>query len=122
MTILGIGVDIENSLRFKTRPYDNHEHFYNKIFSKQEIKYCLSKSRPYIHFSGKFSAKEAVLKASQEQGLGFKDIEILNSEENNAPYVLIRGKAETNILISISHSGLHSIAFSIINKRGENND
>jgi len=117
MSIKNIGVDIEDSLRFKQKDYSENKHFYEKIFSEKEIKYCLGKSKPYIHFSGKFSAKEALIKAMSNK-LDFKDIEVLN-DETGKPSIYIKNVLKTNILLSISHTNSDAIAFVVI-KETEN--
>ena len=36
-----IGIDISSVKKFKTKPFDKNESFYQKIFSESEIEYCL---------------------------------------------------------------------------------
>jgi len=115
MEIHGIGIDTEEIHRFKAKPYSKNKNFYEKIFSKKEIEYCLKKSKPYLHFTGKFCGKEAIIKASKKTILNLKNIEILNSK-NGEPYVKINNKKEQNILVSISHNNSIAAAFSIIHK------
>ena len=51
----GYGVDSSHSLR---------DYFItHKIYSDTEIHYCNTNSKPYIHLSGKYAAKEAIKKA-----------------------------------------------------------
>jgi holo-[acyl-carrier protein] synthase len=62
--ILGIGIDSVNIERFN----QYHEHsgeMLLKIFSQQEIDYCLSKPQPAVHFAARFAAREAFFKAYQ---------------------------------------------------------
>ena len=38
----GIGIDIVKVSRFKNKPYLSNKKFYSKIFTNNEIKYCLN--------------------------------------------------------------------------------
>jgi len=73
---LKIGVDIEETKRFLDNTYDNRKTFYEKIFTKNEIKYCLSKVNSHLHFAVRFCAKEAAIKAMDNQKISLQDIEI----------------------------------------------
>ena len=37
--------------------------FIDRIYTKHEQEYCNSKSKPEIHYAGRFAAKEAIIKA-----------------------------------------------------------
>ena len=114
------GVDIVDVSRIKKSIEDYKEKFLDKIFSKDEQMYCLSKSNPYIHFSGKFAAKEAVIKAvlnaENIKKISFSSIYIFN-ENNGAPIVKIKELPDINVKISISHTETQAIAFAIYDKR-----
>ena len=62
----GIGIDIVNVEQFREKNYSENIKFYQKIFSHNEIEYCLKFTDPYPHFAGKFALKEAVLKSISE--------------------------------------------------------
>ena len=113
----GIGVDIEIVERFRKRPYEKNRKFYKRIFTEKEIKYCLRKRDPYPHFTGRFAAKEAFIKAVNSiDGLYFKDIEVLNSESGK-PYLKLKKQSKvspSSIFLSISHTEFHAISFVII--------
>jgi len=76
-----IGVDIEDISRFSKLSYTSKKSFYDKIFTKKEIKYCLSKKNPYPHFTVRFCAKEATIKALENSNLSLKEIEIKMKNE-----------------------------------------
>lgn len=62
--ILGIGIDSVDISRFDE--YHTHDHtFLEKLFSPQEIAYCLSQPKPAQHFASRFAAREAFFKAHQ---------------------------------------------------------
>ena len=113
------GVDIVDVDRTKSSIEKYQDKFLSKVFNKEEQDYCNSKSNPFIHFSGKFAAKEAVMKAVLSSKklslLGLKDISIKN-DKSGAPIVYIRGRSEKSIDISISHTNDTAIAFAILKK------
>jgi len=114
------GVDIVDVTRIKKSIENYKEKFLDKIFSKDEQHYCFSKFNPYIHFSGKFAAKEAVIKSVLSSGevktISFSNISIFN-EDNGAPKVKIKNLPEADIKISISHTERQAIAFAIYDKK-----
>ena len=116
----GIGNDIIEIGRIR-KTIDKHgAHFYNKIFTKKELDYCLSYKDPAFSLAGRFSVKESIAKAV---GTGFGphlswlDIEILN-DKNGKPYPQFSKSFNQTfnnpkILISISHSKLHATSVAI---------
>lgn len=112
--IKGIGIDIVNVNRFRKKPYTKNKTFYNKIFSDSEIKYCLSKKDPYIHFSGKFAAKESLIKALGIK-IELKNIIIVNQNDGS---VKVKSNLFSNkvVLVSISHEKDYAIALAFVEK------
>ena len=121
-----VGVDIVNIQRI-SKNIDDSDNFIIRAFSKEEIKYCNSKQNPSFHFAGKLAGKEAVSKALEmtwDEGIVWKDIEILN-DKKNLPKVFLHGQAKNvankrkirNIKISISHEKDYAIAFVMISGR-----
>jgi len=102
-----IGVDIEDVSRFSSKKYEQKKSFYTKIFTKQEIDYCLKKSNPYPHFTARFCAKEATIKALKNKKIKLFEIEI--TVKNNEP-ILNLPKARKGF-ISLSHTEKYAIAF-----------
>ena len=117
--MISIGTDIIKTKRVKKLINEKGDVFLKKIFTSKEIAYCTSNSNPYIHFSGKYAAKEAVKKALLSNSLidkiSLKDIEILN-KNNKAPYVIIKDMMELNYNVSVSHEDEYAIAFVVIEK------
>ena len=118
--ILGIGNDIIEIERIR-KSIDTHGlRILSKLFTTKEQDYCLKHKDPVPHFAGRFSAKEAIVKAL---GTGFGehaswlDIEILN-EPNGKPTVHFSNAMEarlkgTTVMVSISHCQLYVTAFAI---------
>ena len=105
----GIGIDIVDINRFKETPYKEKITFYEKIFDKKEIEYCLQFKDPYPHFAGKFAVKEAVIKSIPDK-IPFLDIKTSNSK--HGPIVSIVGNLvkKYSFLVSISHEKEYAIA------------
>lgn len=108
--IQSVGVDIEEISRFSRNRYENKKPLYNKIFSQDEIKYCLSKKDPYPHFTVRFCAKEATIKALHNKKFSLRDIEIRMI--NNVPSLDLPTNGRG--LVSLSHTKKYAIAFVII--------
>jgi holo-[acyl-carrier protein] synthase len=129
MDIIGIGTDITECLRI-ARVIERHgELFIGRIYTADEIQYCQSRRQATQHFTGRWAAKEAVLKAMGTgwvKGISWRDIEILN-EPSGQPVVELRGGAEkvarglgiTRMLVSISHCHTHATAYAIAVGEGD---
>lgn len=120
MKILGMGVDIESVERFRGLNVESDSGFLNKIYAKEELKYCFSKKDPAQHLAVRFAGKEAVIKAISgisNKVHAFKDIIIMNTK-NGAPVVKIANKRKSNLSvhISFSHCKDKAIAFVIVSK------
>ena len=110
----GIGIDIVDIKKFKKITYSSKPHFYEKLFLKSEIDYCLRFKNSAERFAGKFAAKEAVLKSVSGK-ISFLDIE--TSHSNDKPIVKIRNKKQKySFLVSISHEKNFAISVVISKK------
>lgn len=81
--------------------------FKEKIFTPLEIEYAEKKKdiTKYLHYAGRFAAKEAVYKAISKlyPHVFLGEIEILNDLDNlNRPYVIIHNDDFKNLNIDIS--------------------
>ena len=103
-----IGIDIVEIERFRVKNYKKNKNFYEKIFAKSEIDYCLKFKDPYPHFAGKFAVKEAVIKSIPDK-IPFLDIKTSNSK--HGPIVSIVGNLvkKYSFLVSISHEKEYAI-------------
>ena len=107
-----VGIDLVEVDRIRTSYNRHHDRFLQRVFSDAEIAIILSRKAGKIAtMSGKFAAKEAVIKALDpffEAGEVFlKDIEILNTPSGK-PFVNLSEKLAgrmtgKKILLSISH-------------------
>jgi holo-[acyl-carrier protein] synthase len=113
MNELNIGTDIVEINRFRCKSLKSNKTFYNSIFTKSELRYCLKYSDPYPHLAGIFAAKESIMKCSNHL-LQMQEIEIIRGN-NRKPMALIRYKKKNiNAKISISHTEYLAIAVAIM--------
>ena len=105
-----IGIDIEEISRFSSKQYDTNKSFYNKIFTKHEIDYCIKKTNPHPHFTARFCAKEAAIKALKNKKINLHEIEIIMNE--NIPTLNLPIEKKANV--SLSHTETYAIAIVII--------
>jgi holo-[acyl-carrier protein] synthase len=111
--MVSIGIDIESTERFR-KTY-NDKTFISLVFTRREQEYCLKKKEPYISFTGKFCAKEAIIKATNKK-IAINSIEVLNEDSGN-PVVYLEGKKMKHILCSISHTEGFAVATAFIENR-----
>ncbi len=103
------------------------ESFAEEIFTAREREYCLARPDPYLHFAGRFAAKEACLKAlgAGMAGMGIDaalaEIEVV-PDRSGKPVLALSGWTEKmskkkkieQHTISISHSGGFAVASVIL--------
>jgi holo-[acyl-carrier protein] synthase len=97
--------------------------FSQEIFTGNEREYCLARPDPYIHFAGRFAAKEACLKALgtglSSSGIdgSLAEIEVV-ADKSGKPQLSLSGwtarigsrKKVCQHTVSISHSGDYAVA------------
>jgi len=115
----GVGIDLEEIGKFE-KALKTNKKFFARTFSKDEAKYCASKSNPAVCFAGTFAAKESVFKAANSFDDGPKkidDFEIVRSGAG-APFVrwvgsTPRKKNRPMVRVSISHAGDYAVALAV---------
>ena len=123
MQIIGIGTDITECTRIERMLVNHGESFKQRVFTAQEIEYCGKGKQAVQHFTGRWSAKEAILKAmgtGWSDGISWNDIEILN-EISGKPVVTLFNQTLMishqlgikEIQVSISHCNCHAVAFAV---------
>lgn len=116
--IKGTGVDITEVKRLRQAVEKWGELFLNRIFTEKELKNAKTRGSLYQHLAGRFAAKEAVFKALGNNGLSFKDIEVLNDREGKPYCSILNGKAGKAVVhISISHVKSYAVANAIITQK-----
>jgi len=123
MAIVGIGTDIVECLRIAQMIERHGELFLTRVYTQLEIGYCSSRKAATQHYSGRWAAKEAVLKAmgtGWSNGISWRDIEVRNDESGKPKIALGGGARDTcekmgihEMFISISHCRSHATAYAI---------
>jgi holo-[acyl-carrier protein] synthase len=121
--IYSIGTDIIDVSRIK-RAIERNERFVEKIYTDNEISYCMSKANKYESFAARFAAKEAVMKAigtGWDGYINWMDIEVLNTDMGK-PYIVtynatsdfVKAHSISRIHLSISHERNYALAYAIL--------
>ncbi|MCL2745453.1 MAG: holo-ACP synthase [Planctomycetaceae bacterium] len=123
MPITGLGTDIVECERIKQMLERHGEHFTQRVFTADEIRYCTEHKLPEQHFAGRWAAKEAVLKVLGTgwiSGIRWTDVEVVRDAGGKPSIRLSGGAAEVakkkgigDIQISISHCKLYAIAVAV---------
>lgn len=118
--ILGVGIDQIEVSRVKRKIEDKG--FLSKVFSDNEIDYCLARGVPAQHFAARFAAKEAMLKAlgvGLTGGFELSNISVESGVEGK-PHICLKGRVKDHCneqkirKIHVSMSHLKDIASAIV--------
>jgi holo-[acyl-carrier protein] synthase len=123
MNIVAHGIDLVETGRIARMMQEHGDHFLNRVFTPAEMAYANSTRDKIEKLSGRFAAKEAVLKLV---GTGWRgkimwtDIEVINNRMGQ-PIVTLSGEvariaADLNIKhisISITHTANFAIASAV---------
>ncbi len=123
MEIVAHGIDLVDFPRIEKMVTDHGERFLNRVFTPAEQKYANGNKNRIETLSGRFAAKEAILKL---MGTGWRgkikwtDIEVINNEMGR-PMVNLSGEVEEladgfgikHISISITHTANFAIASAV---------
>ena len=123
MQIIGIGTDITECARIDRMLRQHGNRFLAHVFTEHEIAYSSQRKRDTEHFTGRWAAKEAALKALGTgwiAGISWKDVEVVN-EFSGKPVLKLTGGAEKiardkgidEILITISHCQAYAVAYAV---------
>lgn len=130
--IIGIGTDIIECLRI-ARMIDRYgEQFVDRVFTKDEIRFCRDRKFPAQHFAARWAAKQAVLRAlglTWRRGINWTDIEIRPADSGGWT-VALRGAvrdfvAESSadrILVTLAHCRTHATAYVVALRERADND
>lgn len=122
--IIGHGIDLVETARIRRMHEEHGQRFLDRCFTLAEQAYCArSSKRYYEHLSGRFAAKEAILKVlgtGWRAGIAWTDMEVLPNPQGQ-PQVALTGitadiARELGITLwhlSISHIETHATASAI---------
>lgn len=119
--ILGIGCDIIDIHRIEAAYKRLGTPFLQRIFSEEELKYCLAKKNPFPSLASRFTAKEAISKAlgcGITSLFGWKDSWI-HIDTSGKPCMQISKKCRAHfgdfvIHVSLSHTDSTAMAMVIL--------
>jgi holo-[acyl-carrier protein] synthase len=117
--IVGIGLDSTDIPRIAAAIARFGERFLHRIFTAQEIAYCLRRRKSAVHFAGRFAAKEAAMKAlgtGHTPEVLWRDVEVVRA--GGPPQLRFHGGAERRFvsiggeraLLTITHSDALALA------------
>lgn len=92
--ILGIGIDVEEVERVRASIERHGERFLRRIYTPGEIAYVEARARRFERYAARFAAKEAAMKAlgtGWGQGVGWRDVEVVNSPDGRPSLRLTGG-------------------------------
>jgi len=94
MSIIGTGTEIIECVRIAKMIEAHGEQFLERVYTANEIEYCLQAANATQHFAKRWAAKEATMKAMRcrNQGVRWNDIEIINSPVDG-PRIILGGAA-----------------------------
>ena len=94
MAILGIGTEIIECVRISKMIETHGEQFLARVYTSNEIEYCLHTANANQHFAKRWAAKEACMKAMRcrNQGVRWNEIEIV-ATAGDGPSIVLDGAA-----------------------------
>jgi holo-[acyl-carrier protein] synthase len=121
--VIGIGIDIVDITRINTLLQKYGRRFLDRVFSLDEIAYCMKRYDSATCLAGRFAVKEAAFKAlsaGRSSGVPFKDISVKIMD--GIPQLTLTGKAHERSQylgvvkhhISISHDKGCAVAVVIL--------
>lgn len=125
--VVGLGIDICENDRIAQMLEKYKGRFLRRVFTREEIEYCLKKKDPTPHLAARFAVKEAFIKAlamPRDLKISYRDVGLKGSEGKKDIHVtgllakMLESKKVTEILFSISHARDYSNACVVL-ERGQ---
>ncbi|MEZ5314786.1 MAG: holo-ACP synthase [Chlamydiales bacterium] len=120
-SIIGIGTDIIAIHRIKKAVHRHGERFIDRLFTEKERAYCTSQKDPFPRYTGRFAAKEAIVKTLgiyPDIQIQWREIEILNDTCGKPEVYLSKRLQEVflfhRFFISISHCKDYATAMALL--------
>jgi len=112
--IVGTGIDIIEVNRIR-RLAEKNSRFIQRIFTPEELSYCIKKRNKYQHLAARFAAKEAFFKALGRR-IGWKEVGIVNLSSGK-PTLIITAKEPLPFQeahVSVSHINDYAAAVVVL--------
>ena len=94
MAIFGVGTEVIEVVRIANMITAHGEQFLERVYTANEIEYCLCNANTNHHFAKRWAAKEASMKAlrCRNQGVRWTDLEVL-VHSGDGPTISLSGAA-----------------------------
>ncbi|MBC8327932.1 MAG: holo-ACP synthase [Planctomycetes bacterium] len=110
-----VGIDLVDVDRLRASIERGGQAFLDKVYTPAEQAYCGSRKDPAPHYAARFAAKEAAMKAIGsgfgQDGVGFRDFELLKDDAGRPRLELHGAAAERarergvrSLRVSITHT------------------
>lgn len=112
----GIGIEIVDVGRFKAAMERWGERLLKRLFTENELAYCLGRRRAAEHLAARFAAKESLVKALGRR-LRFKDMEVMRGEGGSPAFHVtgVKGLAKgERAVLTMSHDGGFAVAETVV--------
>jgi holo-[acyl-carrier protein] synthase len=114
---LSVGIDLVSIARIEGVLERWGERFLDRVFTRDEVAYCMVKPRPARSLAARFAAKEAFFKAVAARGargVALKEVEVAVNA-GGAPVLTVHGRAALALggrkaALSISHESDYAVA------------
>lgn len=114
--MIRLGIDIVDIARLADR-MDTWPKLADRMFTKAEQEYCLSRPYPPQHFAARAAAKEATFKALGEGWplVSWTDVEVVSGANRGRPALVLTGRAaellgRSTPVVSLAHDAGVAIA------------
>ena len=122
--IVGTGVDITEVPRIRRARERFGQRFLDRVFTTEEVRYCMARQNSDERLAARFAAKEAGMKAigtGLRRGVTWHDVEVVRSS-GGRPALQFHGRAAefaaqlgcTRPHLSLSHTAEQAIAVVIL--------
>lgn len=122
--IVGTGVDISEVARVQRVVERFGNRFLTRVFTPEEVRYCMAKPNAAERLAARFAAKEAAMKAigtGLHFGVTWQDVEVVRLP-GGRPTLRFAGKAAEfaanlgckHAHLSLTHTNEHAIAFVVL--------
>ena len=122
--IYGVGTDICENRRIGSLLEKYNNKFLDRVYTPEEIDYCMAKKNPVPHLAARFAMKEAFIKALNLESGNYNEIGLAGNRGKKEPVVserirkILHQHAIENIQCSISHAVEYSTAVVILERAG----
>lgn len=120
--IIGVGVDIVKISRISRAVKTHGDKFLRRIYSDEEIEYCLKRKDPFPSLAARFAAKEAVIKAISEHAEVYPIDVAVKNNKSGSPGIVIAGRLKKAFTkagvvrahLSLSHDTDYAVAMAVL--------